>query len=108
WARGWSAAERALGLAAFLAWPALFMSVARGAFSLLILLALTELVDGLERDRPRRAGLSLALGMLKPHLMLPIVAALAASRCWPVSRSGSPGAGGGRRCRWTRRGCAGP
>jgi hypothetical protein len=73
--------ERALTCAAVLALPALLLTFAQGAFSLLVLVAVLKMYEDLVAGRQRAAGLWLALGTLKPQLVaLPALATLAARR----------------------------
>jgi hypothetical protein len=75
------ALERALTGAAVLALPALLLTFAQGAFSLVVLIAALKLHEVLVAGRERAGGLWLALGTLKPQLVaLPALATLAARR----------------------------
>jgi len=82
WRLGRGAAlERALTCAAVLALPALLLTFAQGAFSLVVMVAVLKLYEALAAGRERAAGLWLALGTLKPQLVaLPALATLAARR----------------------------
>jgi hypothetical protein len=78
------ALERTLTCAAVLALPALLLTFAQGAFSLAVLVAVLKLHEALTARRDGAAGLWLALGTLKPQLvMMPALAMLAARR-WRV------------------------
>jgi len=81
-ARGWEPRERLLLLAAFLAFPPLLAALVRQTFSLFGLVALLLLRRGLRSGRPGLAGAALALGSLKPQLVLLPGLALLAARRW--------------------------
>lgn len=81
-ARTWSTDERMLLVAASLAAPPLLITFLQGAFSLLVVVAVTELYLALQGRRDARAGLWLALGTLKPQAILTLGIALVAARRW--------------------------
>jgi hypothetical protein len=82
WRRADTSQERALVLSAVLAAPPLFQSLELGAFSVLVALAWIKARDALAARRDAAAGLWVAVGLVKPHLVLLLAVALLAARRW--------------------------
>jgi hypothetical protein len=74
--------ERTLTCAAVLALPALLLTFAQGAFSLVVVVATLKLYQELAARRERAAGLWLALGTLKPQLVVQPALAILGARRW--------------------------
>ena len=72
-----------LGLAC---WPVVSVLL-KGQDSLLLTALLVEAWEQLKEDHPQRAGVWLALGLFKFHVVLPVVLCLALARRWRVVKS---------------------
>lgn len=83
-ARHWDARERWFLTAAILAFPPVFISIALGNCSLLMVVCLWMFYHALRAEQPGRAGLWLALGALKPQMWVLMVVLLIATRQWRV------------------------
>lgn len=93
-AHAWSVEERWLLASGVVAFPPMFVHFMRGSMALVILLALVHYYLALKHRRERAAGVWLAVGSIKPQLMLlPGVIALAARR-WKVVLVAAGGVGG--------------
>ncbi len=78
----WSRDERVVALCALLAFPPVFLSLARGSVSPIILALFVRYYSALERGHDSRAGLLLGLATLKPQLTLGGIAMLVGARRW--------------------------
>lgn len=81
-ARDWDECERLLLITTFLAFPPLIVALSYQAFSQFGLVSLLLLRRALRRDRAALVGAALALGSLKPQLVLLPGLALLAARRW--------------------------
>lgn len=78
----WTGPERALLLVSSLAFPPLLFTSLRGTLSLLTLVILVEMYRALLNNHARKAGAWLALGAVKPQLMLMPALFLLGNRRW--------------------------
>ena len=78
----WSKAERLLLVASVLAFFPLLNALYQGALTLLALLALTQFYLALKRGHDWRAGLWLAIGTVKPQIVLVPALILLAKKKW--------------------------
>ncbi len=86
--QAWKHTERWLMYSAVVAFPPLLITLMIGSYSLFMLLCVLQFYLSLKREQSNRAGLWLALGSVKPQLMLmPGFLALGARR-WRVLGSG--------------------
>jgi hypothetical protein len=81
-AADWDPGERRLLLVTVLAFPPLLMTFQLGQYSLLALVCLLGVWRGLRQDRPVATGFWLALGSVKPQLVLFPALVLLAGRRW--------------------------
>lgn len=65
-----------------LAWPVTFMAVFMGQITPLLLASLIGAYVIAELKRPYLSGLTLSLGLIKPHLVMPIIIGLALKKKW--------------------------
>ncbi len=78
----WLPHERRLWIGILLAFPPLMLTLMQGAFSLLTLVAALQIYLALKNDQPRRAGIWLAVGLLRPHVLLPMGLFVLLQRRW--------------------------
>lgn len=69
-------------LVAILSWMPLQLTISLGQMGMLSTLALIETLRSLLAQKPGKAGCWLALGLVKPHLIVVTVFALLVWRCW--------------------------
>jgi len=73
--------------AALLASTPLLLTIFQGQLGVAVALGLSESLIALRAGRSFRAGVWLALGLLKPQLVLLPLLALLAGRCWPALKA---------------------
>jgi glycosyl transferase family 87 len=74
--------QRTVLLVAFLLWTPLQLTLIEGQFGLVCTLGLSQALISLQAGKPARAGCWLALGLLKPHLLVFPLVALCLWQCW--------------------------
>ena len=86
--------QESLAIAAtLLASTPLLLTIFQGQLGVAVALGLGESLIALRAERRFRAGLWLALGLLKPQLVLLPLLALLAGRCWPTLKAFALAAG---------------
>lgn len=81
-AKGWGVNERLLLVSAVAAFPPLFSTFALGSVSLVVLICLLQFYRSLKEGRDIEAGVWLALGTVKPQMILLPVIVVLATRRW--------------------------
>ncbi|NJL34466.1 MAG: DUF2029 domain-containing protein [Chloroflexaceae bacterium] len=85
---GWQRIERWLVLSTVLVMPALLINLVLGSFSLWMTICLLQFVLAFQRNDDAAAGFWLAMGCIKPQLMLVPCALLLGARRWRALGSG--------------------
>jgi hypothetical protein len=86
--RAWDAHERHLMMSAVVAFPPLFTTFLLGTFSLFMCVCVVQYYVSLKERRETRGGLWLALGSVKPQLMLMPGFVVLGARRWKALGSG--------------------